>query len=58
MSGLPQHQNGMYGLHQGYHHFVSFDEVQSLPRILKNHNIRTGKDVGDLGPVVRNYQHR
>ena len=42
MTGLPQHQNGMYGLHQGYHHFMSFDEVQSLPRIIKKH-IRTGK---------------
>lgn len=42
LSGLPQHQNGMYGLHQGYHHFLSFDEVQSLPRILGNNNIRTG----------------
>ena len=42
MSGLPQHQNGMYGLHQGYHHFMSFDEVQSLPHILKNNKVRTG----------------
>nr|XP_002731812.2 PREDICTED: N-sulphoglucosamine sulphohydrolase-like [Saccoglossus kowalevskii] len=42
LSGLPQHQNGMYGLHQGYHHFMSFDAVQSLPRILKHAQIRTG----------------
>ncbi|KAL4240735.1 hypothetical protein ACF0H5_001523 [Mactra antiquata] len=42
LSGLPQHQNGMYGLHQGYHHFMSFDEVRSLPKILKKHDIRTG----------------
>lgn len=42
LSGLPQHQNGMYGLHQGYHHFMSFDEVQSLPLILRQHNIHTG----------------
>ncbi|XP_070580306.1 N-sulphoglucosamine sulphohydrolase-like [Ptychodera flava] len=42
LSGLPQHQNGMYGLHQGYHHFMSFDEVQSLPLILKKAGVRTG----------------
>ncbi|KAH3864421.1 N-sulphoglucosamine sulphohydrolase-like [Dreissena polymorpha] len=42
LTGLPQHQNGMYGLYQGYHHFTSFDEVQSLPKILQDHNIRTG----------------
>lgn len=42
LSGLPQHQNGMYGLYQGYHHFSSFDEVQSLPLILRKNNIHTG----------------
>ena len=42
LSGLPQHQNGMYGLHQGYHHFNSFDEVQSLPALLRKHGIYTG----------------
>ncbi|XP_024937694.1 N-sulphoglucosamine sulphohydrolase isoform X2 [Cephus cinctus] len=39
---MPSHQNGMYGLHQGVHHFNSFDDVQSLPRIFKRNNIRTG----------------
>ena len=34
LSGLPQHENGMYGLFQTYHHFHSFDAVQSLPWIL------------------------
>ena len=34
LSGLPQHENGMYGLYQTYHHFHSFDAVQSLPRLL------------------------
>ncbi|XP_064612746.1 N-sulphoglucosamine sulphohydrolase-like [Liolophura sinensis] len=42
LSGLPQHQNGMYGLHQGYHHFNSFDKVKSLPLLLKKAHIRTG----------------
>ena len=38
-----QHQNGMYGLHQSVHHFNSFDGVQSLPLLLQQANIRTGK---------------
>ncbi|ROT78091.1 putative N-sulfoglucosamine sulfohydrolase isoform X1 [Penaeus vannamei] len=40
--GAPTHQNGMYGLHQGYHHFNSFDGVRSLPGILAEHDVRTG----------------
>lgn len=32
----------MYGLHQGVHHFNSFDAVRSLPRLLQQANIRTG----------------
>uniref|UniRef100_A0A7N5P4N7 N-sulfoglucosamine sulfohydrolase n=2 Tax=Ailuropoda melanoleuca TaxID=9646 RepID=A0A7N5P4N7_AILME len=42
LTGLPQHQNGMYGLHQDVHHFDSFDGVQSLPRLLGQAGIRTG----------------
>lgn len=42
LSGLPQHQNGMYGLYQTVHHFSSFDSVQTLPRILHQHGIYTG----------------
>ncbi|XP_072748675.1 N-sulphoglucosamine sulphohydrolase isoform X1 [Anoplolepis gracilipes] len=42
LTGLPSHQNGMYGLHHGIHHFNSFDNVQSLPKLLKRNNIRTG----------------
>ncbi|KFM78562.1 N-sulfoglucosamine sulfohydrolase, partial [Stegodyphus mimosarum] len=42
LTGLPQHQNGMYGLHQSEHHFNSFDEVRSLSALLKERNIRTG----------------
>ena len=38
LTGLPQHQNGMYGLYQTYHHFHSFDAVQSLPWILNHTN--------------------
>ena len=42
-ASLPQHQNGMYGLHQDVHHFNSFDKVQSLPRLLGQAGIRTGE---------------
>jgi hypothetical protein len=30
LSGLPQHQNGMYGHHQDVHHFMSFDGVELM----------------------------
>ena len=43
LTGLPNHQNGMYGLHQDIQHYNSFDAVKSLPLILKDHNIRTGR---------------
>ncbi|XP_038570059.1 N-sulphoglucosamine sulphohydrolase-like isoform X1 [Micropterus salmoides] len=42
LTGLPQHQNGMYGLHQGVHHFNSFDGVQSLSLLLSQANVHTG----------------
>lgn len=42
LTGLPQHQNGMYGLENRVHHFQSFTGVQSLPVILSNHNVYTG----------------
>ncbi|XP_048252057.1 N-sulphoglucosamine sulphohydrolase-like [Haliotis rufescens] len=42
LTGLPQHQNGMYGLQHEPHHFSSLDAVQSLPVILDTAGIRTG----------------
>ncbi|KAL4235964.1 hypothetical protein ACF0H5_004352 [Mactra antiquata] len=42
LSGLPVHQNGMYGLHHGVQHFESFNGVKSLPVILQKHDILTG----------------
>ncbi|CAK7291256.1 N-sulphoglucosamine sulphohydrolase [Vulpes lagopus] len=42
LTGLPQHQNGMYGLHQDVHHFNSFDGVRSLPLLLGRAGVRTG----------------
>ncbi|KAL7641218.1 UNVERIFIED_CONTAM: hypothetical protein RMT77_008356 [Armadillidium vulgare] len=42
LTGLPSHQNGMYGLHNGYHHFNCFSNIHSLPGILSKNNITTG----------------
>lgn len=42
LTGLPQHQNGMFGLHNGYHHFNSFESVRSLPLLLGKHGIKLG----------------
>ncbi|OWR52392.1 N-sulfoglucosamine sulfohydrolase like protein [Danaus plexippus plexippus] len=42
LTGTPSHQNGMYGLHHGVHHFNSFDNVTSLPNILREHGVYTG----------------
>lgn len=57
LTGLPQHQNGMYGLHHDVHHFNSFDDVRSLPLLLQQANVRTGiigkKHVGP--DVVNSY---
>uniref|UniRef100_A0A0B7APM9 Sulfatase N-terminal domain-containing protein n=2 Tax=Arion vulgaris TaxID=1028688 RepID=A0A0B7APM9_9EUPU len=42
LSGLPQHQNGMYGLHNTVHNFNSFEGLKSLPFLLHESGIRTG----------------
>lgn len=42
LTGMPSHQNGMYGLHQGVHHFNSLNNVKSLPNILQKHGVHTG----------------
>lgn len=33
----------MYGLHQDVHHFNSFNEVRSLPLLLRQAGVRTGE---------------
>ena len=43
LTGLPQHQNGMYGLHQSVNHFNSFDNVRSLSKMLHKQGVRTGR---------------
>ncbi|XP_052740325.1 N-sulphoglucosamine sulphohydrolase isoform X2 [Bicyclus anynana] len=42
LTGTPSHQNGMYGLHHGVHHFNSFDNITSLPNKLRDNGIYTG----------------
>lgn len=61
LTGLPTHQNGMYGLHQSMHHFNSFDGVRSLPGIVAAHGLRTGivgkKHVGPEAVYPFEYAH-
>lgn len=49
LTGLPHHQNGMFGLQNGYHHFQSFDTVKSLPNILSANGIYTGRFISVSG---------
>ncbi|XP_033631233.1 N-sulphoglucosamine sulphohydrolase-like isoform X1 [Asterias rubens] len=42
LTGLPQHQNGMFGLEHSPHHFRSYDDALTLPVILKPAGIKTG----------------
>ena len=42
LTGLPTHQNGMYGLHQYPGNFQSNSDVLSLPNLLNKHNYTTG----------------
>jgi N-sulfoglucosamine sulfohydrolase len=41
LTGLYNHANGMYGLQHSYHHFASFDNVPSLPVLLRRSGYRT-----------------
>lgn len=41
LTGMHNHSNGQYGLAHATHHFVSFDEVKSLPVILGETGYRT-----------------
>ena len=42
LSGLPTHQNGMYGLHQAPGNFQSSADVTSLPNLLNGAGYKTG----------------
>ncbi|KAJ5697900.1 hypothetical protein N7488_011584 [Penicillium malachiteum] len=41
-TGLHTHQNGQYGLASHRHHFVTFNEVETLPLLLNQSGHRTG----------------
>lgn len=43
LSGLHNHSNGMYGLQHTFHHYQSFDEVESLPVTLSKNGYRTAR---------------
>lgn len=42
LTGMPEHQNGMYGLHNGVHNFNSLRKVKSISSILGKAGVRTG----------------
>ncbi|KAJ6134254.1 hypothetical protein N7523_000576 [Penicillium sp. IBT 18751x] len=41
-TGLHTHQNGQYGLASHRHHFVTFDHVETAPKLLNDLGYRTG----------------
>ncbi|KAL6250992.1 hypothetical protein RBB50_001200 [Rhinocladiella similis] len=41
-SGLHTHENGQYGLGHGKHHFMTFDQIETAPRLLKGGGYLTG----------------
>ena len=43
LTGLHNHLNGMFGLEHSYHHFSSFNNIESLPVILSRNNYRTAR---------------
>jgi N-sulfoglucosamine sulfohydrolase len=43
LTGTHGHVNGMYGHEHGYNHFRSFDDVKSLPVMLKQAGYRTAR---------------
>lgn len=42
LSGRYAHANGMYGLMHAYHHFSCFNDIETLPGVLKAAGYRTG----------------
>ena len=43
LTGLQTHSNGMYGLQHSIHHFNSFDNIKSLPKLLAQSGYRTAR---------------
>ncbi|XP_058824335.1 N-sulphoglucosamine sulphohydrolase [Topomyia yanbarensis] len=42
LTGMPEHQNGMYGLHNGVHNFNSLKNAKSISSILSKAGVHTG----------------
>jgi len=43
LSGMYNHANGQYGHQHSYHHFISFENVKSLPVLLSEAGYRTAR---------------
>jgi len=43
LSGMYNHANGQYGHQHSYHHFVSFENIKTLPVLLNEAGYRTGR---------------
>jgi N-sulfoglucosamine sulfohydrolase len=43
LTGLYNHANGQYGHEHSYHHFISFDNIKSLPVLMKEAGYRTAR---------------
>ena len=43
LSGMYNHANGQYGHQHGYHHFISFENIKTLPVLLTEVGYRTGR---------------
>ena len=41
-TGLHTHQNGQYGLQQGWCHFQTFDHVETMPQVFNSFGYQTG----------------
>lgn len=43
LTGIYNHANGQYGHQHSYHHFISFENIKSLPVLLTEAGYRTGR---------------
>lgn len=41
-TGLHTHENGQYGLNHNTHHFMTFDNIETAPKLLNDHGYLTG----------------
>lgn len=51
-TGLHSHENGQYGLQHSTHHFITSDNVETAPKLLRDHSYLTGI-IGEIhvGPL-------